>query len=410
MKGVFTRLVSLYAYLLTAIGRYAFPILSFLFLRRTIKYTYPMRSFLSLTALQSLFGLSYALGQPGKVAFSVICGFGGLILAGCVLGLWGILQKRTLLALYLSSLGMCVICAVCPEEAPKQIFALFLGVAGYLFLRWALRSAKWREWAGKTLIAGSMLLLFVTLLYGREENGAKSWLYFQGVSLQSAELGKLALVYAGGLAQGKGGRFRLLGYGLFSIACLALSKDFGTALLYFATLTMALFCYSRLWGTSALLSGAILGSGAIRIVPRIKGRFAAWGNIWQAPLDSGYQQTRALSALAAGGLLGLGAGQGQLPKLFSAASDLATATLGEQWGIFSVIGAVAALAALLWERRENPYFCGAAVALLSQAALNFFGMVDFLPFTGVPFPFLSNGGSAMVCAWGMLAFLEVEDD
>ena len=108
--------------------------------------------------------------------------------------------------------------------------------------------------------------------------------------------------------------------------------------------------------------------------------------------------------------MGLGAGQGQLPKLFSAASDLATATLGEQWGVFSVIGAVAALAALLWERRENLYFCGAAVALLSQAALNFFGMVDFLPFTGVPFPFLSNGGSAMVCAWGMLAFLEVEDD
>ena len=44
-----------------------------------------------------------------------------------------------------------------------------------------------------------------------------------------------------------------------------------------------------------------------------------------------------------------------------------------------------------------------------QAILNVLGTVDILPLTGVTFPFLSNGGSSMICAWGLLAFIKAAD-
>ena len=53
--------------------------------------------------------------------------------------------------------------------------------------------------------------------------------------------------------------------------------------------------------------------------------------------------------------------------------------------------------------------CAAGSLLVFQTCLNVFGSVDLLPLTGVTFPFVSNGGSAMMAAWGLLAFLKATD-
>ena len=47
--------------------------------------------------------------------------------------------------------------------------------------------------------------------------------------------------------------------------------------------------------------------------------------------------------------------------------------------------------------------------MLTQVILNALGTVDVLPLTGVTFPFLSNGGSSMIGAWGLLAFIKAAD-
>jgi cell division protein FtsW (lipid II flippase) len=62
--------------------------------------------------------------------------------------------------------------------------------------------------------------------------------------------------------------------------------------------------------------------------------------------------------------------------------------------------------------RSSFYTIGATAAmsiLLVQAILNVFGTVDFLPLTGVTFPFVSNGGSSMMSCWGLLAFIKACD-
>ena len=53
--------------------------------------------------------------------------------------------------------------------------------------------------------------------------------------------------------------------------------------------------------------------------------------------------------------------------------------------------------------------CTSASIMLMQTILNTLGTVDILPLTGVTFPFLSNGGSSMICAWGLLAFIKAAD-
>ena len=53
--------------------------------------------------------------------------------------------------------------------------------------------------------------------------------------------------------------------------------------------------------------------------------------------------------------------------------------------------------------------CTAASILLAQTILNVMGTIDLLPFTGVTFPFVSNGGSAMISAWGLMAFVKAAD-
>ena len=53
--------------------------------------------------------------------------------------------------------------------------------------------------------------------------------------------------------------------------------------------------------------------------------------------------------------------------------------------------------------------CTAAGIMVTQTILNCLGTVDIVPLTGVTFPFLSNGGSSMIGAWGLLAFIKAAD-
>ena len=53
--------------------------------------------------------------------------------------------------------------------------------------------------------------------------------------------------------------------------------------------------------------------------------------------------------------------------------------------------------------------CSTAMLLVVQTMLNVFGSVDLLPLTGVTFPFVSMGGSSMICCWGLLAYIKAAD-
>lgn len=95
------------------------------------------------------------------------------------------------------------------------------------------------------------------------------------------------------------------------------------------------------------------------------------------------------------------------------------ALVSEEWGLILAVTLVAAIAVLaVFVVRSAPVgrscfytigACAAVTILVTQAILNVFGTVDILPLTGVTFPFVSNGGSSMLCVWGLLAFVKAAD-
>ena len=186
-------------------------------------------------------------------------------------------------------------------------------------------------------------------------------------------------------------------------------------------LCMSLFP-PRMKAVLAAASAAMMlfaGVVALKIAPHALRRFASWRHIWEVPLDAGYQQTRSLMCMASGGLLGLGVNQGYMENIFAADSDVVVATICEEWGLIIMVLMVLSIVVLGFFAvrsasvgRSSFYVIGACTAasiLLMQAILNALGTVDVLPFTGVTFPFVSNGGTSMIGAWGLLAFVKASD-
>ena len=123
--------------------------------------------------------------------------------------------------------------------------------------------------------------------------------------------------------------------------------------------------------------------------------------------------------MASGGLLGLGVNEGYMENIFAADSDVVVATICEEWGLIVMVLMVLSVVALgLFAVRSasvgrSSFYviggCTAAAVLLTQVILNALGTVDVVPLTGVTFPFVSNGGSSMIGAWGLLAFVKAAD-
>ena len=100
-------------------------------------------------------------------------------------------------------------------------------------------------------------------------------------------------------------------------------------------------------------------------------------------------------------------------------TDIVFGMLCEAWGlVFAVLTVLCIITLAVFAVRacragRSSFYtiaaCAATSLLVFQTCLNVFGAVDILPFTGVTLPFVSNGGSSMLSAWGMLAFLKATD-
>ena len=383
-----------------------------------------------LSVFQCLCAIAFLMGGGTENAQSVLLGFGGIMICQWLLLLFYVCIHRTsfeveTIAFFLCTMGMSVIATVAPQEAMKQLIAMVLGLIVFLVVGWSLRdlerAKKFRYFAA---VAGIGFLV-ITLLFGKEYYGAKNWLVIGSLSIQPSELSKVCFVYVGASAMErimtKRNLFLFIGYSIVICGCLALMNDFGTALIFFCGFLVIAYMRSGSVGTIALACTALGFAGvvALKIAPHALRRFSSWRHIWEVPLDGGYQQTRALMCMASGGLLGIGAGNGWMRNMFAADSDVAVATLCEEWGLIMLVMIVLAVIAMAVfcvrsaaVGRSSFYTIGACTAasiMLMQVILNALGTVDILPLTGVTFPFLSNGGSSMICSWGLLAFVKAAD-
>jgi cell division protein FtsW len=276
----------------------------------------------------------------------------------------------------------------------------------------------WRRWAWIGL-AVAVVLLALVLAVGRSAYGAQRWLHLYFVSFQPSEAAKLALVIAlARLLAAAGPRVRSLRRGLLPfcgivtgvIALVLLQNDMGTSLVI---------------GALALVMFFVAGAGPLQTAFLAAGGFAAYVVIIaatpfrRARLDAflhplppdctgAYQLCQGLISLGSGGVLGRGLGDsvqkaGYLPNPFT---DSIFAVVGEELGLLGSLILISLFVLLAYRglrigRNASDSF-GALVAygitcwIAVQAAINIGSVIDAIPFTGVPLPFVSFGGSSLV--------------
>ena len=383
-----------------------------------------------LTLMQALMLTGFLLsGEPEEYP-AYLLGFGVVFLCQWALFLFYTVIRRSsfeveTIAFFLCTLGIAALATVKPGEMLKQSAAMIMGVGMFLLIGWSLRDLERAKRFRYLAVLAGVGFLVVTLLFGKEYYGAKNWLVIGGLSLQPSELSKVCFVYAGASTMdrimNKRNLILFIAYSIVICGLLALMNDFGTAMIFFCAFLIIAYLRSGSVGTIGLACTALGFAGvlALRIAPHALNRFATWRHVWDNPFTSGYQQTQAIMCIASGGLFGLGPGKGFLQKVFAADSDIVFATISEEWGLILALMAVLAVAALGFfairtSRVSRSSFyciggCTAAGILLIQASLNCLGTVDVLPFTGVTFPFISNGGTSMIGAWGLLAFVKAAD-
>ena len=385
---------------------------------------------LLLSLFQLLTCIVFLLDSGTGNGESILIGFGGILISQWLLLLFYICIRRAsfeveTIAFFMCTLGMAVIATIAPDETVKQLIAMLIGLFLFLLIGWSMRDLErakvLRYLAG---IAGVGFLL-ITLVFGQEMYGAKNWLVIGSLSIQPSELSKVCFVFVGASAMDRLVKNRnlimFIVYSVVVCGCLALMNDFGTALIFFFAFLVIAYLRSGSVGTLALAITALGFAGvvALKIAPHALQRFASWRHIWEDPFGAGYQQTQTLMSMASGGFFGLGIGQGRMRNVFAADSDMVIGTITEEWGLLIAILLILCVVALAVFAvrsaavgRSSFYTiggCTSASIMLVQTILNALGTVDVLPLTGVTFPFLSNGGSSMICAWGLLAFIKAVD-
>ena len=335
------------------------------------------------------------------------------------------------IAFFLCGIGMTLGASVSKASQLKQLCAIVLGVIVYDLLLWFLKDVRRVMQVRLPLAVLSLLGLagsFVLIRFSVGAiNGAYNWIVIGNglFSIQPSEFVKIAFVFVGAATLDKlltaKNIYLYIAYSIGCIGVLFLMKDFGTALIFFFTFLIIAFMRSGdvrslLFVSVAAAVGAVL---VIYFKPHVAARFAVYRHVWENVDTTGYQQVRTLIYSVSGGLQGLGIGNGRLRYIAASTTDLIFGVICEECGILLAFAialtfALIALYAVKCARTAPSSFyaiaaCAAAALLLFQTGLNIFGITDLLPLTGVTLPFLSQGGSSMICCWALFAFIKASD-
>lgn len=302
----------------------------------------------------------------------------------------------------------------------QLLYGVLPGLAA-LFIFMRIPYQMWKRLALPLLLVSILLLVLVFVPGIRAEFGtAHSWLKFGPFTFQPSELVKLTfLFYLAAWLERRGERaVRDIHTGLIPFLIL-LGVVMGLLLAQPDTGSMAIIVAEALVvyfvAGSSLVHLGVLGAGGlalllllIKMSPYRAARLMTFIHPELDPRGIGYHVNQALLAVGSGGFLGLGLGHSRqkfeyLPEV---QSDSIFAIIAEELGFVFAVGLIALFVFLLWRglrvvMRTPDHFgkfvgVGILAWIITQAFVNIGAMIGLLPLTGVPLPFISYGGTALV--------------
>ena len=286
----------------------------------------------------------------------------------------------------------------------------------------------WFARAAVPLFAVATFGLVVTLIIGDVRGGSRRWIEAGPITLQASELAKFAQVVFLAAVMTRKERYLAdfahffwpVAGSLTIIGALLLAEpDLGTAVLIaattFALLTVSAAPFRFVFGLGALTA---IGATALAYTqPYRWARVTGFLNPEADPLGTGLQPLQSLVALGTGGWfgIGLGASRARWSFLPNAHTDFIFAIIAEEVGFAGAIVVISlflllAIVGLVIAFRAGDNFgrllaVGIVVWLTLQALVNIGGVAVVLPITGIPLPFVSSGGSAMIVSLAAIGVL-----
>lgn len=276
----------------------------------------------------------------------------------------------------------------------------------------------------------ALVLLIAVLIpgVGSAAGGARRWIRLPGVSLQPAEIAKVAwVVYLSYSLAKKREKMRTfsIGFlphlglaGILVLLCMA-EPDFGSSVALLVMMFVLLFAAGAKlsWLVGSVLLGIPFAWTAIAHSPYRAKRLAAFWDPWADRKGSGYQVVESLMSIGSGGWTGLGLGDGRQKLFFlpEAHTDFIFAIIGEELGLLGVAVVVGLFGVIIWRgvraalRSPEPFGTYLALGITAlfafQAIINMGVAMGMLPTKGLTLPFISYGGSSLITLMGAAGLL-----
>lgn len=347
-----------------------------------------------------------------------------LIVALGLVGYGAVLLYSASLATYPEGIG--------GLDHPVARHAFFGGLGLVLAMSLVWLDYRFFDQVAPSLYLLSILLLVLVLFIGVSEYGASRWISIAGTPVQPSEIAKVFTIIALAkfLADRRAELHRVrtflgsLGIATVPMLLVMLEPDLGTAVIFGAVwLGMVVAAGARprhLLVLSTLLLVAIPFFAIAVMGDYQRERLALFFNPNQDPLGGGFNILQAEIGIGSGGLLGNGLTEGsqtQLDFLQTTTTDYIFSVLGEELGFVGAMVLFALFIVLLFQGIRTASMStdmfgrlmatGIVIMILAQVFINVAVNVRLLPVTGIPLPFISQGGSSLLSLFLAVGLLQV---
>lgn len=325
----------------------------------------------------------------------------------------------------LLGIGLCMLARLSFDKAVKQYIIVMLSLAISLaipFLFTRIRFLKKLTWV---YAAVGILMLGIVLIMGQVTHGSKLSYSFEalgGITFQPSEFVKILFVFflAGALWEDISLNRILLAALLagMQVIILVLSKDLGSALIFFVGFLFVVFIATRnyLYLLAGIAGGSLAACVAYRLFDHVRTRVLAWQDPWSYIDNQGYQITQSLFAVGSGSWFGMGLLKGNPKAIPFVESDFIFSSICEEWGL--IVGICVILICVssfltmmetslrIHDRFYQMIVYGIGVMYIFQIFLTVGGGIKFIPLTGVTLPFISYGGSSVMTSMFMFFIIQ----
>lgn len=308
----------------------------------------------------------------------------------------------------------------------KQLFASIIGLVAMI----VVANIPYHFWERFALLGYlvSVVLILLIIPFGKEANGAKRWLIIAGISLQPAEVAKLAMILFLAVMVCKMGRGIRSSKGFFTILAMPLpivlmvwriTSNMSSAIIIMGIAVLMLFVSSPDYKKFVFMALGVIAAAAVVvfvIVNLANGdglnyrgvRVLAWLDPEAFADSTGFQTLQALYAIGSGGIWGKGLGQSmqKLGFIPEAQNDMIFSIICEELGLFGAVAIIFMFIMLIWRlmviANNAPDLFGALLVvgvlghIAIQVILNIAVVTNTIPNTGISLPFISYGGSSVM--------------